>query len=89
MPTHQATAQFAGMGMITKTKKPAGVRRAVAKVASPKRRLVFRKDLPPITQESPLYGKDDTIGVVSFGYPSDKESRRRVMRARIYADNHS
>lgn len=51
-------------------------------------RLVVRADLPPLTKTSALYGLDDAIGAVSFGAPSDKASRRTVLRARIHADNH-
>lgn len=51
-------------------------------------RLVVRADLPSLEKTSALYGLDDAIGAVSIGAPSDKTSRRKVLRARIHADNH-
>ncbi|MBC8041663.1 MAG: hypothetical protein H7Y06_14060 [Opitutaceae bacterium] len=73
------------MSTLTKTKKPA---RSVRKKPAPGR-LVFRKDLPPISPDSPFYGADDFIGCVNIGLPSDKDSRRQKIRARIHADNHN
>ena len=69
------------MSTLTKAKKTA---RSPRKPSS--RRRV--ETLPP-APASPLYGLEHTIGCVSIGAPSDKATRRRVMRARIYADNHS
>jgi len=51
-------------------------------------RPVVRADLPPLSKRSALYGLDDAIGAVSMGAPSSKSDRRRVLRARIHADNH-
>jgi len=80
-----------GMSPLTKTKARKPVVKKPARKATGKRaaRLVFRDDLPAISPDSPLYGKDDTIGAVSIGRPSDKASRRQHIRARVYADNHS
>ena len=78
-------AQFSSMSTLTKTKRPARSVRKTPVSSGP----VFRKDLPPITPDSPLYGADDFIGCVSIGQPSDKDSRRQKIRARIHADNHN
>jgi hypothetical protein len=76
------------MSTLTKAraKKPA---RPARKSATNGKRLVFRPDLPTITPESPLYGADDLVGCVNIGLPSDKESRRKHIRARIHADNNN
>ncbi len=65
----------------------ASSRKSVGRVRQARRRVV-RDDLPPLTKGSALYGLDDAIGAVSIGAPADKVSRRRVLRARIDADNH-
>lgn len=73
------------MSTLTKARvKKAAPRRVVAKRV----RRIVRADLPALTTASALYGLDDAIGAVSIGAPSDKASRRRVLRARVHADNH-
>lgn len=76
------------MSTLTKAraKKPA---RPARKSVKSSKRMVFRPDLPPITPASPLYGADDLVGCVNLGLQSDKESRRKHIRARIHADNHN
>ena len=74
------------MSTLTKARaKKSAPHRAVARRV----RRTIRADLPALTTASALYGLDDVIGAVSIGAPSDKTSRRRVLRARVHADNHS
>ena len=74
------------MSTLAGPRKPA---RPARKPAARRKRLAFRPGLPSISPDSPLYGADDLIGCVNIGLPSDKESRRKHIRARIHADNHN
>ncbi len=56
--------------------------------AKPVKRLRFRRDLPSIPPESPLYGHDDLIGCVSIKAPVGSAARRAYLRSRIDADNY-
>jgi hypothetical protein len=76
------------MSTATKTRVAKSATRTSRGRASKASRLVVRADLPPLKNSSALYGLDDAIGAVSIGAPSGKTDRRRVLRARIHADNH-
>jgi hypothetical protein len=75
-----------------KTLTKAGVTKPASRqadgAASKRVRRIIRAGLPALPRTSALYGLDDVIGAVSIGAPSDKLSRRRMLRARIHADNH-
>ncbi len=76
------------MSTLTKTRVQKEPSRKSAVRVRKASRIVVSGELPPLTKASALYGLDDAIGAVSIGSPSDKISRRKVLRSRIHADNH-
>jgi hypothetical protein len=76
------------MNTLAKNRRKKPVSRKAVVPPTKRIRRTIRADLPVLTVKSALYGLDDAIGAVSIGAPSDKTSRRRVLRSRIHADNH-